>query len=135
MPYTVRYDSACDCIFAAMEGDIDMEMLRKFGKEIKTQQSEHDCKQILNDLQKAKIKLSTVQIYDLPKFIESIGLDRSTKRAIIVSQDLENSHFFETVSYNVGHLVKVFVFTNKSSYLQKVQEAKSWLGLPTEDTD
>ncbi len=118
-----------------MEGDIDMEMLKEFGKELKTQQSEHDCKRMLNDLRKAKIKLSTVQIYDLPKFIESMGIDPSTKRAVIVSQDLENLQFFETVSYNVGHLVKVFVVTHNSSYFHKVQEARQWLGLPIEDTD
>jgi hypothetical protein len=130
MPYSIRYDPECDCLFASMEGDIDMQTLTEFGKEVGKLISEHGCKRILNDVRKIKIKLSTLEIYNLPKFVESLGIDRSVKRAVIVSQDFDQLRFFETVSRNVGQLLELFTDTDKPSMFRSAEEARDWLGLP-----
>lgn len=75
------------------------------------------------------MKLSTIEIYDLPTYISEAGLDRLCKRALIVSQDFEDYKFFENVSSNHGHLVKVFSDSDEFSIFRNTEEAEEWPGL------
>lgn len=129
MRYSVQYDSKNDCVFASVEGDVEMEALEQFAEEVVKQASEHNCRRLVNDLRKAKVKLSTLELYDLPHFIENAGLDRLCKRALIVSRDFDDYRFFENISLRRGHLVEVFADSDKFSVFGDVEQAKEWLGL------
>ena len=67
--------------------------------------------------------MTTSEIYNLPKLLSDItaleGLSATIfKRALVVKKNLEDFHFFETVTLN--HMQNVRLF-------QDVDEAKRWL--------
>jgi hypothetical protein len=118
-----------------MEGDIDIETVTEFGKEAGKLLSKHGCKRILNDARKANVKLSTLEIHDLPQFIETAGVDPLCKRALIVSQDFDDYKFFENVSLLKGHMLGIFADTETFSIFRSAEEARDWLGLPPATAD
>jgi hypothetical protein len=128
MTYRVIYNPDKDCVQARIEGEVDLPMAQRYAKAILRQLSAHDCLRVLNDMREASIKLSTVDIYDLPAWIEEIGLNRSCKRALLVSRDFNDYKFFETVSRNHGHLLEVFTDSNRSGIFRDIAKAREWLG-------
>jgi len=131
MPYEVRYDAKSDCVCGCVEGDIDKETAEAYAVDIVKVLREHNCLRFLNDMRKASLRLSTMELYELPIFIEEIGFDRLCRRAAVVSQDFEDYRFFETVSRNHGHLVEIFSDSNKFSFFRDVEKAKEWLRIET----
>jgi len=129
MAYKVAYNPDEDCVHGSIEGDVDLVMVRRYAKEIMKQLSAHNCLRFLNDVRKASVKLSTVDIYDLPAWIEEAGMNRSCKRALLVARDFNDYEFFETVSRNHGHLVKVFADSNNTGIFHDIAKAREWLGL------
>ncbi|HMY68446.1 MAG TPA: hypothetical protein PL163_17495, partial [Leptospiraceae bacterium] len=76
-----------------------------------------------NDYRDASVKLSTLEIYELPQMIAKIaasfGTDaRRIRRALIVSKESEDYHFYETVSANNSQKEKLFL---------DPEEARHWL--------
>jgi hypothetical protein len=135
MPFSVRYDPESDCVFASIEGEIDLQTAKEFGEAVVEQTAAHNCRRLLNDLRKAKVKLSTLEIYDLPALIEKVGLDRRCKRALVVSRDFEDYIFFRNVSSHSGHIVEIFGDSDKFSIFRTPDRAKKWLGLQPETLD
>jgi hypothetical protein len=122
-----------DYVHAMMKGEVDLAMVHRYTGEIIEQLNAHHCRRLLNDLRKASPKLSTLDIYELPAWIEEeaerAGIDRYCKRALLVSRDFEDYRFFETVSRNHGHLVEVFADSNITGIFRAIAAAREWLGL------
>jgi hypothetical protein len=118
MPFNVSYDSESDCLIASIEGEIDFELLEELAAEVVRLSTAHNCRRILNDLSKAVMKLSTLNIYDIPKLLKDAGLRQDCLRAIVVAKDFDDYAFFMTVSKNRGQLVELF---------RDIDEAKRWL--------
>ncbi len=93
---------------------MNLETAMEYSKGIQKEKSAHDCKLILNDMREAELNLATVDIYYLPGMLDAAGLDRSWKRAIIATNQLEDYRFFETVARNRGYQVRVFTEKNKA---------------------
>lgn len=108
MPFSVRYDSNNKCLMASMEGEIDIKTIQEFAKEVVQKAKKHNCKKMLNDVRNINIKLSTVDIYSLPKYAYESGVDMVYKRALVASNDFDDVAFFETVSVNKAQNVRVF---------------------------
>ncbi len=108
MSYTIRYDPENDCIMASMEGDMDLNKLREFAKILTQEMEKNNCYKIFNDVRKINVKLSTTEIYNLPKIIMEWGLKPFCKRALVVANDFNDIAFFETVSVNQLQNVKIF---------------------------
>ena len=134
MAYKVVYNPDEDCVHASIEGDVDLAMVKQYAGEIKEQLREHNCPRLLNDMRKASIKLSTMDIYDLPAWIEEAleeaGVGRCARRALLVSRDFKDYEFYETVSRNHGHLLAVFADPAKAHIFRDISKACEWLGLP-----
>jgi hypothetical protein len=109
MTISVHYDPKKDLGIGNMTEKIDTKVLDAFAVEVLNLISKHDCKRFLNDLRNAKLDLSTIDLYRLPEMLNSVGIPRTLKRAIIVSTDLKDYAFFETTSVNRGHRVKIFM--------------------------
>ncbi|MBN1913856.1 MAG: hypothetical protein JW788_05580 [Candidatus Omnitrophica bacterium] len=107
---------------ANFEGKLDHEVVKEFAKEIARVVSEHDCKRFLNDNSKVELDLSVIEIYELPGFLDTAGMDRSWKRALIVPGLSKDYIFFETVANNYGYTVKLF--TDKESAISWLKEGK-----------
>lgn len=118
MPFEVRYDPETACIYAKVEGALDVPLLEQFAKEYVTSAKRHDCLRILTDMTKADVKLSTMEIYEIPDLVRRLGMDIACRRAFVVAADLADYSFFENISRNRSHDVAVF---------QDTAEAKQWL--------
>jgi hypothetical protein len=130
MAYEVIYNPKEDCVHGRIEGQVDLALVHEYGKEIVRQLRAHHCLRFLNDMRQALVTLSTVEIYDLPAWIEEAGMDRSCKRALLVAEDFDDYQFFETVSRNHGQLVEVFADSSQTAIFRDIAEARAWLGLP-----
>jgi hypothetical protein len=137
MAYKVAYNTDEDCVHARIEGAIDLDTVREYGRAIIRELSAHHCLRLLNDMRKASVRVSTVDIYDLPAWIEEAaeeaGVSRGVRRALVVRQDFDDYKFFETVCRNHGHLLEVFADADATGIFRNQSEARAWLGL-TADT-
>jgi hypothetical protein len=135
MAYQVTYNPQEDCVHATIEGEVDLALAQRYAREITRQLRVHNCLRLLNDMRRAMIKLSTMEIYDLPAWIEErleeAGVSRSCKRALLVSRDFNDYLFFETVTRNHGQLLEVFTDSKTTGIFRDMSKADEWLGLPT----
>jgi len=74
---------------------------------------EKACHRVLNDLREAKLKLSMIDVYNLPKLHSESGSTLGMevlkfKLAVVVSSGEKLAYFFETVTRNRMQNVKVF---------------------------
>jgi len=133
MAYQVTYDPEEDCVHASIEGAVDLATVQRYAREITKQLRAHNCLRLRNDMRRASIKLSTMDLYDLPAWIEErleeAGVSRSCKRALLVSRDFRDYEFYETVSRNHGHLLEVFADSTTTGIFRDVIKAEEWLGI------
>ncbi len=138
MAYKVIYNPNEDCVHASIEGDVDLAIAQRYAREIIERLRAHDCLRLLNDMRKASLKLSTMDIYDLPAWIEEAiedaGVDRSCRRAMLVSRDFKDYEFYETVFRNHGHLLEVFADPVQTHIFRDIAAAYEWLGLTTAES-
>jgi hypothetical protein len=118
MTFSVHYDSKTEIALCSITGKIDSKVIDPFIREVLNLLSKHDCKRFLIDLRSAKLGISTIAIYQIPEMLNAVGIPRLGKRAVIVSTDLEDYAFLETVSVTRGYKVKIFIDPD---------EAKDWL--------
>jgi hypothetical protein len=133
MAYKVSYNPDEDCVHASIEGSVDLATAHQYAEEIIKQLRAHNCLRLLGDMRKASVKLSTIDIYDFPAWIEErleeAGVSLSCKRAMLVSRDFRDYRFYETVSRNHGHLLQVFAESRITGIFHDITKADEWLGL------
>ena len=133
MAYKVIYDADEDCVHASIEGGVDLATVQQYAREIIRHLRAHQCLRLLNDMRRASIGLSTMDLYELPAWIEErmeeAGVSRACKRALLVSKDFNDYQFYETVSRNHGHLLEVFADAKITGVFRDIAKADEWLGL------
>jgi hypothetical protein len=130
MPYKVIYNADEDYVHATIQGKVDLALVHRYSREIIKQLNTHHCLRVLNDMRKASPELATLDIYELPAWLEEeAGIRRSCKRALLVAKDFDDYLFFETVSRNHGHLLEVFADSNQTGIFRDITRAREWLGL------
>ena len=122
MAYTVKYDHE-GFIRIKVQGKLNLPVIKSFSLEVADIIKEENCYLLLSDYSEANIDLSTMEIYETPNiisdFLNEHGIEiTKLKRALVVSNDVKDFLFFETVSQNRGHTAKVF---------HDIEEAKAWL--------
>jgi hypothetical protein len=127
MAYKVIYNPDEDCVHASIEGRVDLALAQQYAREIIQQLRAHRCLRLRNDMRKASLKLSTIDLYDLPAWIEErleeAGVSRSCKRALLVSRNFDDYEFYETVSRNHGHLLEVFADSKLTGIFRDIARA------------
>jgi hypothetical protein len=123
MPHAVVYNGETHAIESRIQGDLTMKDIRELLDEYVRLAKENDCVLILNDYREATVKLSTVEIYGIPRLyadaFASAGIDPyRLRRALVISKDTRDYHFYEIVASNKAQNVRVF--TN-------MDEAREWL--------
>ena len=123
MAYSVEYDSTAEIIVANITGKTNVADLREVLFIIIQLVKQRQCFRILTNLQEAKINASVVDIYNLPgeisERIKESNLNfHAIKRAFVASKDKGHLDFYETISRNRSHNVKLFY---------DLEEAKAWL--------
>ena len=108
MSFTVRYDPENKCLIGCFVGTFDKGTRDEYARAILQAGQEHNCKCFLNDMSNIKLDLTTMDIFHLPRFLDSIGIDRSWQRAVVFSRDYDQFRFLETRMINEGHQVRIF---------------------------
>ncbi len=122
MPHSVQYNAAEDIIEAHIQGKTGVPELTEAMREIFRNAAWEGCPRILTDLREADLDLTTIEIYHLPEIVKQEAETASLKiyhikRAYVVRQN-QDMDFYEDVSVNRGHNVKVF---------QDSTKARQWL--------
>ncbi len=123
MTHTITYNPDMFTLEIKCQGDIALNEIKEIYIESTQVAKKHNCRLVFSDYCEATIKLSTTEIYDLPKILSSILSPSEIpvyelKRALVVAKNLEDYRFFETVTSNRGQHTKIF---------RDVAEAKKWL--------
>ena len=116
--YEVSYDSESNIVRAHMDGEIEIEEFMKFASDVVQTIIAHDCRRYLNDISAAVMKLSTTDIWNIPRIMEKAGMPPATRRALVTTEDDKEVSFAEAVSHNVGQTVKIFT---------DLEKAEAWL--------
>lgn len=113
MQCTVTYDKENDYMISSCEGVLNVEAMSEIARKIAETAKESGCKKLLNDLRKVTLEVDTMEIFKSPDTVQTEGIDRSWKRAVVVDEKYKGDfHFFETVAVNRGHLLRVFTDYN-----------------------
>ena len=123
MPYTIEYDPEAGLVASRVQGVVDLEEIKVFARAAAKVLKENNCRLLLNDFREVTLALSTMDIHGLPQLFETLlsaeGIERySVKRALVTTADQSDYTFFETVSVNRAHNVKLF---------HDIEEARAWL--------
>ena len=123
MSHTIIYNSDMHIIESTFQEGLTFSEVKEFISEGVRIAKEKDCALFLTDYREATLKLSTLEIYEVPKLMQdtfaSTGLNiRRIRRAVIAAKDLKDYLFYETVTINRGQNAKVFY---------DIDEAKTWL--------
>lgn len=121
MSIQVEYDNVNECVIGRFEGDLNINSIDDYRKEIEKVAKQKCCFKFLNDLRGANIKFSIIDFYDTPKKTLDSTFDRRWKRAVLLKPNSvpnKDRNFFETVNINRGIRVKTFT---------EMAEALNWL--------
>jgi hypothetical protein len=123
MPLSVKYDPQDHLIAIRCTEWIDPDQVRQAAVDAAQLALQHECYLVLDDARGARPAFSPIEIYQLPDMIKDILAEAGIsvarmRRALVVSNDLEDFRFFETVSRNRAHDVLLF---------QDLDEARAWL--------
>ena len=123
MPHNVTYNSELHMVESKYQGDVTLNEIKEHILEIIKVAKEQNCFFLLNDFREATMRLSTFDIYELPKIISGITTSSEIpvykfKRALVVKKDLRDYDFFETVTANNAQRNKLF---------QDIDKAREWL--------
>ena len=123
MPHAIMYNPEEHVIEIKVQEDLTLNKVKEIISEAIQVAKVQNCFLILNDMREATVKLSTVEIYELPKIIPDIfassGLNvHQFKRALVAAKDLNDYKFFETVTLNHAQNAKFFT---------DIDKARKWL--------
>jgi hypothetical protein len=123
MPHKVTYNLKTHIVESEIYGILSLNESIELISSIGQVCAENNCSLCLSDYRKATLDLSILELYDIPKrltnILDSLGLSaHKIKRAIVVSENTKDFHFYETVTLNNGQIIKLF---------QDINEAQKWL--------
>ena len=123
MTHTVTYNPVLGVIETVGQGKLTFSEAKEIITDITKIAVEKDCFLCLSDYRHAIIEMSILEIFNIPRIladiVTSFGLyPAKFKRALIVEKSLSDFEFFETVSVNIGHHIRLF---------HDIDEAKKWL--------
>jgi len=108
MGYTVEYQPDRDLIIVRHEGDLDYNVLLSYGAEALKLATQHNCHRVLLDQTRSVIVEGTTRIFEFVTKLDTLGLQRTDKVAVLIARDIADHLFFETVARNRGYNLRYF---------------------------
>ncbi len=121
MPWSVSYSPELHAVVTIYAGILPPDALREAVESTITQARRCGTTRYLADCSELQGGHSIGDLYDLAKLLESLGVERGSREALILPQlsaAAADVHFWETVCLNRGYSVRVF---------PTVPEAMAWL--------
>ena len=130
MPYKVEFDES-GFIHATYQGDLNLAGITDLMAAVAHVIKERNCFLVLSDYRQAKLAISIIDLYEIPKLILKRGKEmgvpaQKVKRALIIPASASDKFsFFETVSLNNSQSVRIF--TDEG-------QARNWLLVHSDGT-
>lgn len=121
MPSQVTYSPDDELIFITYTGKTTFDELRLATQQAKQYVSWYDCYSVLVDVRSTDPAVPPLNIYDMPKLYESLGVPRNILIAMVgpkAEPGYNDFLFYETVCRNRGFTVQLF---------EDMESAKAWL--------
>ena len=118
MSYSLRHDQDDNCLVLTFDGKVTLDVIKEVAPEVAKLSEETGCRLLLNDMSKATIAMSMMDVFSSPRVMDESKVSRTMKRALVVPPDFADAHFLETVTRNRGHDLMVF---------QEIEKAREWL--------
>lgn len=112
MSHTIVYNPETHSVNLEVQGNVTFDYIKEMLEQTTRIVKENNARRLLHDYRKAQWKLSTSEIYELPRIAleayASIGINAtSLERMAVVAKDFEDARFLETVFVNTGQHVRV----------------------------
>jgi hypothetical protein len=111
MPSTVEYLPAQSLICVTNRGEHSLEDYVAATREVSRLMTQHGVRNCLIDGTELRNQATSIDIYNLPKLYNQIGIPKTIRAALLVgdqSHPIEDIRFFETVCLNSGYSVRIF---------------------------
>jgi len=123
MSYTVIYNPEERIIEIKIQGNVSFREMKEIITEAAQTVKAQNCFLVLTDMREARLKLSMLEIYQVPKTITDIFASfelngYKLKRALVATNGLKDYSFYETVALNRSQHVNFFL---------DMDEARKWL--------
>jgi len=123
MSYITSYNSKTHVIESKFIQNLNFVEVKGFISDGALISKENNCPFFLSDYRQVRLKLSTMEIFEVPKLMQgefaslNLWVNR-LYRAVVAAEDLKDYQFYETAAINRGQHLKVFT---------DIAEAKKWL--------
>ena len=119
MKWTVSHIPDGNIVLIETEGKMTVGLLNQMIKEAMKFGEIHKSCLFLVDHRKLHIALGVIDTYYRPKELDKLEFPRNSKIAQVAPEsNIEKFKFFETVSYNKGYKVRIFM---------DIESARDWL--------
>jgi hypothetical protein len=123
MSHTIIYNPETHSVNIKVQGNVTFDYIKEMLEQTTLVVKENNARCLLHDYRKAQWKLSTSEIYELPRIAfdayASIGINAlSLERVAVVAKNFKDARFLETVFVNTGQHVKV---------TYDIDEARKWV--------
>jgi len=123
MAHTLHYNPETRTVEAVVQGAVSLGDIKEIFTAAVRSFVAHESYLYLADYRDAKLNLSTIEIYSLPKMLASMTSPQGysvhkLRRAIVIDEKTDDFLFYETVTLNSGQSTKLFYDMDK---------AKEWL--------
>jgi len=123
MLHTITYNSDLGIVEIKFQENVIWKEVKEILWQSAQIAKEQNCFLFLSDFREATLKLSILELYELPKILSETFASseipaHKIKRAFVVAKDLNDYSFFETVNVNRGYRHKMF---------EDISKAKKWL--------
>jgi len=111
MGWDIEISEPDGIIHAVASGEFTMDAVRRITSEGMEMALKHGVTKFLADLRAVTSRVSTVQIYLLPKVLDALGLSCDSRVALVIAKDPKQEcdyRFYQTVSGNQGFVVGLF---------------------------
>jgi hypothetical protein len=121
MPYSVTFSEDTRIVRIKNSGQLSMNEIVAQTGEAARLSKDKGSKLLLTDFSAVAVNTSLVDIFQFPELYESLGMDRTFKIAVLISNIELNTNelrFYENITLNRGWQVRIFL---------KEDEAELWL--------
>ncbi len=105
-------------IHGTLYGHVNANIWTEFFRKMLISKTVHMTRALLVDLRQARVPLSSLEVYELPPILQSVGINGQNRMAFLFQELSYELDFYETVLRNQGFTAQLFA---------DFEQAKSWL--------
>jgi|GEM_PF-1641700 len=98
----VGYDDELNHVFGKIEGVLTKDLASNYLSKVAQIASENKCQKVITDLREAQLFANQKEMEILAKELKGIGIELSFRRAILISNDINDYKVWENFNFRNG---------------------------------